>query len=330
MSEKNSEIYEAYDMEVYQTSRGRGAVILKTDIGILQLKQLDVNESRLNAEFLFKEKMFESDFCNIDRCIRNKENELYTYDRYGNPFVLRMFFNGKECNITDQDEINMAVDNLAKLHIAGKKVFDSTESDVHIRINGDFKKRNMELKRVRNFISKKRPRKEFEDIYMEAFDYFFKQALECERSCLYNEGGENKSHLGYCHGMYNQHSVLINYGEGEPVIATINFDKFYVGNQLTDLYHFMRKTVEKNNYNYNVLLNILKRYDAICPLSQEDINYIYNLYCYPEKFYKISNQYINSQKNWISPKMLEKLHKVIQDEDKKKELLDLMKNIKLN
>lgn len=328
MSEKKSEIYEAYDMEIYQTSRGRGAVILKTDLGILQLRQLDVNESRLNAEFLFKEKIYEAGFCNIDRCVKNKDGELLTYDRYGNPFVLRRFFEGKECNIANPDEINMAVDNLALFHIAGKKVFDSTESDVHIRLSGDFRKRNMELKRVRNFISKKRPRKVFEDTYIKAFDYFFEQALECEKNSNTDGGLQNNAHLGYCHGMYNQHSVLINYvGDKIPIVGTINFDKFHVGNQLSDLYHFMRKTVEKNNYSYDILLNILKRYNNICPLTEKDIDYIYTLYCYPEKFYKISNQYINSGKNWISPKMLEKLEKVIHDEEKKKNLLSMMKNI---
>ena len=135
--------------------------------------------------------------------------------------------------------------------------------------------------------------------------------------------------MGYCHGMYNQHSVLMENGANN-VVGTINFDKFYVGNQLTDLYHFMRKAVEKNNYNFSVLENILYRYNLICPLSEEDIKYIYILYSYPEKFYKISNQYINSSKNWISPKMLEKFEKVIDDEYNKKYILDKMKKIKLN
>ena len=190
MSDKNVELYEAYDVEIQQTSRGRGAILLKTNMGLLQLRQLDVNESRLNAEYIFKEKMYEAGFEKIDRCIRNKEDELVTYDRYGNPFVLRYFFDGKECNITNQEEIDAAVDNLARLHIAGKKVFDSTEADVHIRVNGDFRKRNAELKRVKNYIWKKRPRKEFEDTYIKAFDYFFEQALACEKNNTFDSNWE--------------------------------------------------------------------------------------------------------------------------------------------
>ena len=46
------------------------------------------------------------------------------------------------------------------------------------------------------------------------------------------------------------------------------------------------------------------------------------LYSYPEKFYKISNQYMNAPKNWISPKLQEKLEKIMLDEGKKLQLLE--------
>ena len=329
MSEKMSEVYEAYDMEIYQTMRGRGAILLKTDKGVFQLKPLDTNESRLNAEYLFKEKLCEHGFVSIDRCVKNTDDELITYDRYNNPYVMRHFFQGKECNVARQEDINIAVDNLARLHIAGRQVFNSTESDVHIRSNGDFRKKNRELKRVRNFIGRQKSRKEFENVYVKSYDYFYKKALECEEQFTPYFSKDIGEHLGYCHGMYNHHSILINQEDAKNIlVGTINFDKFFVGNQLMDLYHFMRKIVEKNKYSFEVMGNIIERYGKICPLSEDDIEYIYILYCYPEKFYKISNQYMNSHKNWISPKMLEKLNKLIEDEEDKERLLKELKQCK--
>lgn len=329
MSEKMSEVYAAYDMDVYQTMRGRGAIILKTDKGIRQLKQLDVNESRLSAEYQFKEKLYETGFRSIDRCIVNRQEELVTYDRYNNPHVMRTFFEGRECNVTSSEEIKLAVDNLAKMHIACRNVFKSTEGDVHIRISGDFRKRNQELKRVFNFVVRQSPKRQFEETYMNAYSYFYNQAVMCDKQFGNGSMANIDTHLGYCHGMYNHHSVMVCQGEGgRPTVGTINFDKFYVGNQLTDLYHFLRKIVEKNNYSFDVMQSIIERYSQSCPLNAQDIEYIYILYCYPEKFYKISNQYINAPKNWISPKMLEKLNRVIQEEDKKQILLEKLKSYK--
>ncbi|MGN0152286.1 MAG: hypothetical protein ACI39Q_07415 [Wujia sp.] len=339
MSDKMSEVYEAYDMEIHQTMRGRGAILLSTDKGVFQLKTPDVNESRLIAEYQFKEKLNDMGFVHIDRCIRNNRDELVTFDRYNNPYVMRYFFSGRECNMMDAEERAFAVDNLARLHEVCRMVWNSTEGDVHIRMCSDFRKRNQEMKRVRNFIIRQKQKREFEELYLRAYDYFFEQAKRCEELYMARlqemngddgDGTECTGHLGYCHGMYNQHSVLLCQDDmGAPFVATINFDRFYVGNQLNDLYHFLRKAVEKNNYNIDVAQQIIRCYAEKCPLNSRDIEYIYILYSYPEKFYKISNQYINAPKNWISPKMLEKLYKVIQDEDNKKNVLDKINDIRV-
>ena len=47
MSEKMSEVYEAYDMEILGAVRGRGSMILKTDRGIRQISPFDGSEERL-------------------------------------------------------------------------------------------------------------------------------------------------------------------------------------------------------------------------------------------------------------------------------------------
>ena len=46
MSEKMSEVYEAYDMEILGAVRGRGSMILKTDRGIRQISPFDGSEER--------------------------------------------------------------------------------------------------------------------------------------------------------------------------------------------------------------------------------------------------------------------------------------------
>lgn len=333
LSDKMSEVYETYDMEIRQTMRGRGAILLSTDRGLFQLKSPDVNESRLIAEFQFKEKLHDMGFPHIDRCVKNNRDELVTYDRYNNPYVMRHFFEGRECNLTAPDEVRLAVDNLARLHLVCREVWRSTEGDVHIRICSDFRKRNQELKRVKNFMVKQKKKREFETVYLKAYDYFYQQAKQCEEHAADGERKEEaapcgvQAHLGYCHGMYNQHSVILTQTESGPAVAgTINFDRFYVGNQLNDLYHFMRKALEKNNYNFELAEQIISRYSDTCPLDGRDLEYIYIQYRYPEKFYKISNQYMNAPKNWISPKMLEKLERVIEDEDKKQRVLEKLKN----
>ena len=260
--------------------------------------------------------------------MKNNEDELITYDRYGNPFVMRMYFDGREMNVMNKNEVLHAVDNLILLHRAGREVWQAVDRDMQIREKNDVKRRNRELKRVHNYISKQSPKREFEALFIRAFPYFYEQGLQCER--MLNTEPKECRHLGYCHGSYNHHSVLICGGGTDRQAATINFEKYHVGNQLQDLYYFIRKTVEKKGYTYALLQAILERYQEGILLQQDDIEYIQGLYRYPEKFYKLSNQYMNGSKARISPKMVEKLNRIIVEEEKKQNLLEKLSSYNIS
>ena len=63
-------------------------------------------------------------------------------------------------------------------------------------------------------------------------------------------------------------------------------------------------------------------------MSEADFQYIYILFSYPEKFWKIANSYYNTNKAFLSPKYIEKLQTVILQEEEKQEMLKgLEKNL---
>lgn len=317
MSEKMSEVYEAYDMEILGAVRGRGSMILKTDQGIRQISPFDGSEERLEQEREFKENLYETGFHHIDRCVPNREDELITCDRYGNPYVMREYFEGRECNPGSIYDLNQAAANLAVFHIRGRELYAKEGRTYAYREPGNFRRKTQEMKKIRSFISKRPTKNDFELLYIEAYDAFYRQAIDCQAMMDACDRTNIAGHIGYCHGTYNYHSVLFCGG----YLATVNFDRFHVGYQLIDLYQFIRKVMEKNNYNFDMAVKIIEEYDRILPLTREDYRYIYILYSYPEKFWKVSNRYMNSRKCWISPANLEKLSKLITDEQEKQKFL---------
>lgn len=317
MSEKMSEVYEAYDMEILGAVRGRGSMILKTDRGIRQISPFDGSEERLEQEREFKENLYETGFHHIDCCVPNREGELITCDRYGNPYVMREYFEGRECNSGSICDLNQAAANLAVFHIRGRELYAKEGRTYAYREPGNFRRKTQEMKKIRSFISKRPTKNDFELLYIEAYDAFYRQAIDCQAMMDACDRTNIARHIGYCHGAYNYHSVLFCGG----YLATVNFDRFHVGYQLIDLYQFIRKVMEKNNYNFNMAVKIIEEYDRILPLTIEDYRYIYILYSYPEKFWKVSNRYMNSRKCWISPANLEKLSKLITDEQEKQKFL---------
>lgn len=127
-----------------------------------------------------------------------------------------------------------------------------------------------------------------------------------------------QNHYGICHGSYNQHNIII----GSDYEAIVHFERFSKGNQLNDLYQFARKTMEKNHFDFELLHKIFEVYGERISLSKEDYRYMYILFSYPEKFWKIANSYYNANKAFLSPKYLEKLETVILQEEEKAEMLE--------
>ena len=119
------------------------------------------------------------------------------------------------------------------------------------------------------------------------------------------------SRSGWCHGNYSHHNIILT----SDFPATIHFERFYHGYPILDVYYFLKKALEKNNYNFTFCETFLVNYDRFLPLSKNDLLCLYGLFLFPEKFWKISNQYMAHKKHWISPRYIEKLEEFVHKKD---------------
>lgn len=317
LSEKLSEVWECYDMNIASMYKGRGITILRTDKGMRVLQPLGTSESRLEQEAQLKEELYQAGYHEIDRYIRNRDGELITCDRYHTPYVLKEYFDGRECNIRLEGDMTAAVTNLANLHRALQQVQPKVQRK-ELKTLHTFQRHNKEMKRVRNYMGQIPTKSDFDYLYVSCFDMFYQQGLEVVDHLEQSQESLMRNRWYYCHGSYHQHNILIC----KDLIATVNFERFMVDNQLVDLYTFLRKAMEKNEYQPDLLFRLIETYDAIIRLSEEDYIFLYYLLWYPEKFWKISNQYNNMNKAWIPPKTFEKLKTVIRQDALKRELLE--------
>ena len=124
--------------------------------------------------------------------------------------------------------------------------------------------------------------------------------------------------IGFCHGDYNQHNVIFS-REG---IAVVHFENFLYQESVGDLANFIRKMMEKNNWNAGLGMDLTRGYDRVRKLSPEELKYLYVYLAYPEKFWKIVNFYYNSRKVWIPGRHMEKLERLLIQQGVKKAFLE--------
>ena len=88
----------------------------------------------------------------------------------------------------------------------------------------------------------------------------------------------------------------------------------HFGVQVTDLYHFLRKVMEKHEWNSALGQSVLDVYQKYLPLSETERKCLHYLFLYPEKYWKQINFYYNANKAWIPEKNIEKLKKLEEQE----------------
>ena len=321
MNEKYVEALEQYELEIFSVRKGRGAWICETEDGCKLLKEYRGTVKRLEFEDQVLGALDTGSALRTDRYVRNREGSLLSMSGDGTRYVLKDWFLDRECSLRDSREILTAVSRIAALHRAFRKISWREEWDlgsmVPPGVDEEMKRHSREMKRASAFIRKKRKKSEFELCVMQHFHCYYEQALEAQDGLELLEKKQGQSRLFLCHGDLDQHHILI----GSQDVAFIEFNQMHLGDQMTDLYRFMRKAMEKHGWDPRLGASMMESYDRVLPTSREDRACLYYLFLYPEKYWKQLNYYMNTNKAWIPEKNVEKLKLLEEQETGRRQFL---------
>ncbi|WP_167957127.1 CotS family spore coat protein [Anaerosporobacter faecicola] len=310
MEDRHEEIWKQYNMAIRNVYRVRGAYILETNQGLKLYRNYEGSDTKIEFEQSVKEHLQKAGYTNVDLYLRNQNGELITEDSLGTKYVIKSWFNGEECNLRDEKEITAAANNLGNLHRYLNHVeVESEEQKTRYIYNlgVQFDKHNRELKRVRGYIRDKKQKNEFEVCFLNVYNQFYEQGLMAIE--ILGESAYDKLLTGcvndmtMCHGNYIYHNIIML----QDQIATTNFEKVCIGVQMLDLYCFIRKVMEKNNWEIRIGNRIIEEYARCKGISDEEFTILYAMLLYPEKFWKVTNFYYNARKSWVPRRNIQKL-----------------------
>ena len=116
MYNREEEILEQYEIEIRNTTRGRGAFICDTDKGTMLLKEFRGSKER--AAFLYDilEFLSREGFL-AESIVPTKEGEMLSKDEAEDKYyLLKNWYPGKECDVKSKEDILAAVRKLAGFH----------------------------------------------------------------------------------------------------------------------------------------------------------------------------------------------------------------------
>ena len=304
-----------YDLTAERSVRTRGALLCYTEQGLLILREFHGSEKKLKKqqELLLHLK---ANGIDTDYFLENTQGSLISPDKDGQPFTLQRWYEGKECDTRSRENILESVRALAKLHIVMKMEPEEEYREYRQRsLKEEYIRHNQELRKIRKFIRKKGPTCIFEKkllVNTESFLEKGEQAVRLLEESDYEFLREQAWQEGtICHGEYNQHNVLIC--PGKTVLT--NFGKWSYDIQMADLYQFMRKILEKYNWDKQLADKMFWEYNRFRPVSRMEWQNLRIRFTYPEKFWKLANYYYSHKKVWISEKNVEKLENLIRQQE---------------
>ena len=212
---------------------------------------------------------------NTDYFLRNNQESLVSKDKTEQRFTLQHWYEGKECDTKSREDILKSVRTLARLHILMK--MEPVEEYRERSLREEYLRHNQELRKIRKFIRNKGASNVFEKNYLASVEQFLE-----------------RDNLG---------------------TAVTNFGHWSFDIQIADLYRFMRKILEKYNWNLELAGEMLREYHKIRPISAEEWKNLRVRFTYPEKYWKLANYYYSHKKVWISEKNVEKLQNLIRQRE---------------
>lgn len=303
------DIFEQFQVTVYQTVRARGGYICETDKGVRLLREYNGREEGLKKQAYITDLLCQAGM-ECDSFVRTTEGTLVAQDEDYKTYYMKQWFDGRECDTTSTREIVEAVRLLARLHrTLGTLVIEPEMTNEMRDVTVTFKRHIKELTSARNYLRSKRKKNRFENMVFESIDYYMEKAARSGELLL-----EKCSELPpqkMCHGSFNHHNVIFC----RNGCAAVNFARAGRGCQVTDLYDFMRKMLEKYDWDIKLGMRLFEEYENIRPLSSGEQRLLAVLMLFPEKYWKIVNHYYNSNKAWFSDKDMEKLLKVKKQEE---------------
>jgi CotS family spore coat protein len=317
-------ILEQYDLEIRQITKGRGAYICDTDQGVKLLVPFRGSAER--GEYLRQilRALQEQGFPAEQICV-TKEGAAVAEDDSGGRYWLKEHVAGSECSTVKEEEMQQAIKQLARFHIAAKQVAP-VASPLLIRNRSLpaelYRRHERELVKVKNYVHSRRSHNEMERLFLEQYPYYIaqgKEAADGMEACQQPDG-ESRT---LCHGAFHQHNVLRT-PEGMRIV---HFETMCWNEPVVDLANFVRKMMEKNQWEVPLGIGLIETYDRTRALSEGEWQLLYGILLFPEKFWKISNHYYNSHKAWVSERDIQKFYQIIAAEPKRARFLQSFQNL---
>ena len=324
------EIERQFDLKIESLKPNKGVYLLKTNKGPRCLKRINYGIQKLLFVYGAKEHLIANGFPNIDRYFLNSEEHPYAIVNE-DIYTLSQWIEGREADFRNKEDLIIAAETLANLHIASK----GYEPPENSKLKSDLgrwpnlmEKRVKAFEKMRDMCRKRNKKTSFDMNYIKNLQFYKnlgKRAINVLKDSKYNElcriAEEEK---GFCHHDYTYHNIIIT---NDNEVNVIDFDYCKREIKTYDISSFLIKVLKRVDWDIEYANLIIDSYNKISPLQTCEYRVLFAFLLFPQRFWRLSNRYYYNEVNWPSNTFNNKMEELIAEQDKYMDFIEKFKNI---
>lgn len=223
----------------------------------------------------------------VPQIYRNKDNEAIT-EHEGQLFVLYEWIQGRDLNFSLPSDLAIAVKGLARFHLASKGYTPPDYARVSSKLNNWPKQYESMHNRLENWKEVAISKEEIpsHQAYLSCIDEMLeiaKMAIEALKKSSYEKlTSIQLQECTLCHQDYGEGNVIYS----KDILYVIDLDGATYDLPLRDLRKIIGKQMQNSrNWNEDKIMSLLKWYEEVNPLSQEDKKILIIDLMYPHWFF---------------------------------------------
>lgn len=317
--DKGLSVLAKYGLTSEHTYRGRGALLCQTQQGLKMIRPYTGSADRLEKVYELLKHLQEAGHEQVDQFLRNEEGSLITVDKEGISYIVKDWWDDRECDARSGNDVWKAAKTLAQVH---RDMYFPTVCQKETPVSAPkienlcttYRRRNQELKKIRDFIRKRKQKNSFEYMclaHMSRYMKYGEETLQKLQKSSYEQMRQRDEEKGsVCHNTCTQHNFLM----GKNGAVLVNYEHYCYDSHMSDLAQFMRKVLEKHGWSLQLAKKIISIYSEEYGMSEEEYQQLLIRLSYPEKFWKIVNYYYNNNKSFFSERNAVKLMQQMENE----------------
>ncbi len=290
--------------------------IISTDKGSRVIKKCMDTKGHLLFQNEIKEFLHRSGFKNVDRFyLSTQSTPFFEYDE--NIYVMTDHFNFKESVFSDNEDFVKIIKTVSEFHKVSANIDFKNESYYgNENLTTTYKKQIIEIETIKKGIRQRGKLSDFDVLFLKNYDHYMelmKESLQLlEKTKLSVALAYSKNAKTISHNLLKEEHLLIDHDK----VYITGFSQACIDYQIFDVCAIIQRYAKNLPLEHFGVYDILELYDKTNPIAKEDVEILYPILIYPNKFVKICKQYYAKKRSWTPSAIINRMSEVIDSKEK--------------